>query len=98
MVMVTGIWDAAVAGTTTVGAEAADIIMDGGGADIADGISRKHTLRPPHDGAALSTIITSSSMSETILVKHHGSHGVRSPRHVRLPSGRQVFYRRLRRI
>ncbi len=36
MVTVTGIWDAAVAATTMVGAEAADIIMVGTGADIAD--------------------------------------------------------------
>ena len=43
MVMVTGIWDdAAVAATTTVGAEAADIIMDGTAADIEDGINRTH--------------------------------------------------------
>jgi len=42
MVMVTGIWDAAVAAITTVGAEAADIIMDGTGADIADGIHNIH--------------------------------------------------------
>jgi hypothetical protein len=38
--MVTGTWDdAAVAAITTVGIEAADIIMDGTGADIADGIN-----------------------------------------------------------
>ena len=36
MVMVTGIICAAVAAITTVGTEAADIIMDGTGADIAD--------------------------------------------------------------
>ena len=45
MVMVTGIWDAAVAAITTVGAEAADIIMDGTGADIADGIHNTHEGR-----------------------------------------------------
>jgi len=40
MVMVTGIiWGAAVVAITTVGTEAADIIMDGPGADTADGIN-----------------------------------------------------------
>jgi hypothetical protein len=40
MVMGMGIWDdAAVVAITTVGTEAADIIMDGPGADIADGIN-----------------------------------------------------------
>jgi hypothetical protein len=40
MVMVTDIWDdAAVVAITTVGTEAADIIMDGPGADIAAGIN-----------------------------------------------------------
>ncbi len=44
--MVTGIiWDAAVAATTMVGAEAAAIIMDG---DIADGTSYIYLcMRPP---------------------------------------------------
>jgi hypothetical protein len=40
--MVTGICDAAAAATTTVGTEAADIIMDGTGADIADTINCIH--------------------------------------------------------
>jgi hypothetical protein len=55
MVMVTGIWDAAVAAITTVGAEAAGIIMDGTGADIAGGIiiNQIHQGRLD-DGAALS--------------------------------------------
>ena len=47
MVMVTGIWDVAVAATTTVGAEAADIIMVGTEAAITDGISCTDLLRPP---------------------------------------------------
>ena len=53
MVMVTGIMrGAAVAAITTVGTEAADIIMDGTGADIADGIHNIHQGRLD-DGAAL---------------------------------------------
>ena len=87
MVMVTGIWDAAVAAITTVGAEAADIIMDGHGAGIADGISR---------------IIYFKAASMTGRPWRPSSHApqqrVRSLRHARLRSGRQVFYRRLRRI
>ena len=46
MVMVTGIMrGAAVGAITTVGTEAADIIMDGTGADIADGIHNTHEGR-----------------------------------------------------
>jgi hypothetical protein len=53
MVMVTGIMrGAAVAVITTVGTEAADIIMDGTGADIADGIHKIHQGRL-ESGAAL---------------------------------------------
>jgi len=53
MVMVMGIiWGAAVAAITTVGTEAADIIMDGTGADIADGIHNIDQGRLD-DGAAL---------------------------------------------
>lgn len=67
MVMVTGIMrGAAVAAITTVGTEAADIIMDGTGADIADGIHNIHQGRLD-DGAAL-IFIASSSASEASLV------------------------------
>ena len=55
MVMVTGITcGAAVTAITTVGTEAADIIMDGIGADIAD----IHNMRQGRieDEAALSTM------------------------------------------
>src|SRR5438876_8679419 len=66
MVMVTGIMrGAAVGAITTVGTEAADIIMDGTGADIA-GIDNIHHIqlgRPPH-GAAL-IFVACSSASET---------------------------------
>ncbi len=57
MVMVTGIICAAVAAITTVGTEAADIIMDGTGADIAD----IHSMRQGRleDEAALSAMACS---------------------------------------
>jgi hypothetical protein len=55
MAMVMGICDAAVAATTTVGTEAADIIMDGTGADIADTTNCIHAFmqKAVDDGAAL---------------------------------------------
>jgi hypothetical protein len=96
MVMVTGIiCGAAVAAITTVGTEAADIIMDGTGADIAD-IHNKRQGRL-EDEAALSTIAC-SSMSETSRVTSRALHGVRSLPHLPLRSGRQVLCHRVRRI
>src|SRR5258708_39882518 len=84
MVIVRGIWDAAVAAITTVGAEGADIIMDGYGAGIADGISR---------------IIYIKAASMTGRPWRPSSHApqqrVRSLRHAPLRSGRRVVYRRL---
>lgn len=96
MVMVTGIiCGAAVAAITTVGTEAADIIMDGTGADIAD----IHNIRQGRleDGAALSTMAC-SSMSEISLVTHRALHGVRSLPHLPLRSGRQALCHLVRRI
>ena len=82
-----------VTGITTVGTEAADIIMDGTGAGIAD----IHNMRQGRleDEAALS-IITCSSTSETGLVAHRAP--VRSLPHVPLRSGRQALCHHVRRI
>jgi hypothetical protein len=55
MVMVTGIiWGAAVTAITTVGTGAADIIMDGTGADIAD-IHNMRQGRLEHEAAFFAT-------------------------------------------
>jgi hypothetical protein len=96
MVMVTGIiCGAAVTAIITVGTEAADIIMDGIGADIAD----IHNMRQGRleDGAALTTMAC-SSMSEICLVTHRALHRVLSLPCVPLRSGRQVLCRRVRHI
>ena len=90
MVMVTGIiCGVAVAAITTVGTEAADIIMDGTGADIAD----IHNMRQGRldDGA---TLIFHRLLSS--LVNQPAPRRVRSLPHALL-SGRPVFYRRVRR-
>jgi hypothetical protein len=91
MVMVTGIiCGVAVAAITTVGTEAADIIMDGTGADIAD----IHNMRQGRldDGA---TLIFHRLLSS--LVNQPAPRRVRSLPHALLRSGRPVFYRRVRR-
>ena len=96
MVMVTGIiWGAAVTAITTVGTGAADIIMDGTGADIAD----IHSMRQGRleDEAALSAMAC-SPMSEISLVTHRALHRVRSLPRVPLRSGRQVLCHRVRHI
>jgi|SRR5712671_3644678 hypothetical protein len=68
MVTVTGIMrGAAGAAITTVGTEAADIIMDGTRADIADGI---HNVKAAPETGGLD-YIACSSMSENSLVNHH---------------------------
>lgn len=73
MVMVMGIWDAAVAATTTVGAEAAGITMVGTGAAITDGIRCIDMLRPPRRRGGL--------IGYRILFNQQTPHGAQSPQH-----------------
>jgi hypothetical protein len=78
MVMVTGIiWGAAVTAITTVGTGAADIIMDGTGADIAD----IHNMRQGR-------LVFEAAFFATSLVTRRALAGVRSLPHVPLRSGR----------
>jgi hypothetical protein len=78
MVMVTGIiWGAAVTAITTVGTGAADIIMDGTGADIAD----IHNLRQGR-------LEDEAAFFATSLVTRRALAGVQSLPHVPLLSGR----------
>src|SRR6266850_3362853 len=97
MVMVTGITcGAAVTAITTVGTEAADIIMDGTRADIADGIHNMRS-RPPQ-GWGGHVYLGMLFNEQDSLVSHRVLHGVRSLQQVPLRSGRQVLCRRVRRI
>jgi hypothetical protein len=100
MVMVTGIMGgAAIAAITTVGTEAAGIIMDGTSGDTADGINRLACIKAASmTGAALIFHRILFSECEISLVNHRVLQGDRSRQHMRLRSGRQVFYRHLRRI
>jgi hypothetical protein len=78
MVMVTGIiCGAAVTAITTVGTEAADIIMDGTAADIAD----IHDMRQGR-------LEDEAAFCATSLVTRRAQGGVRSLSQVPLPSNR----------
>ena len=86
--MVTGIiWGAAVTAIITVGTEAADIIMDGIGADIAD----IHNMRQGR-------LEDEAAFFATSLVTHSALHGVGSLPHLPLRSARQVLCHLVRRI